>query len=175
MSVELLDTPRFHGYRVRRQIDGKTYQEYFSLKEDGRRIRGPKRATIKRKADLRDAELARRQQQAKDRASKDVEIEGKGRVRGILFRMKTEKSGTRTPVFQIGIMSTLDNKIVNTTVSINLHGLEGAWRKAVDFYIKHKKISKRSKVYRELMAAKPSDADLRRLMARQRGRAGRRR
>ncbi len=175
MSVELLDTPRFHGYRVRRQIDGKTYQEYFSLKEDGRRSRGPKRATVKRKADLRDAELARRQQQAKDRASKDVEIEGKGRVRGILFRMKTEKSGTRTPVFQIGIMSTLDNKIVNTTVSINLHGLEGAWRKAVDFYIKHKKISKRSKVYRELMAAKPSDADLRRLMARQRGRARRRR
>jgi hypothetical protein len=141
MSVELLDTPRFHGYRVRRQIDGKTYQEYFSLKADGRRIRGP----------------------------------GKGRVRGILFRMKTEKSGTRTPVFQIGIMSTLANKIVNTTVSINLHGLEGAWRKAVDFYIAHKKISKRSKVYRELLAAKPSDADLRRLMARQRGRARRRR
>ena len=36
MSVELLDTPRFHGYRVRRQINGKTYQEYFSLKQDGK-------------------------------------------------------------------------------------------------------------------------------------------
>ena len=44
MSVELLDTPRFHGYRVRRQINGKTYQEYFSLKEDGKRIRGSKRS-----------------------------------------------------------------------------------------------------------------------------------
>ena len=32
MSVELLDNPRFFGFRVRRQIDGKTYQEYFSLK-----------------------------------------------------------------------------------------------------------------------------------------------
>ena len=44
MSVELLDNPRFHGFRVRRQIDGKTYQEYFSLKESGKRLRGAKRA-----------------------------------------------------------------------------------------------------------------------------------
>ena len=34
MAVELLDTERFHGFRVRRQIAGKTYQEYFSLKDD---------------------------------------------------------------------------------------------------------------------------------------------
>ena len=32
MSVELSDNPGFFGFRVRRQIDGKTYQEYFSLK-----------------------------------------------------------------------------------------------------------------------------------------------
>ncbi len=29
--------------------DGKTYQEYFSLKEGGHRIRGAKRAAIKRR------------------------------------------------------------------------------------------------------------------------------
>jgi hypothetical protein len=55
MSVELLDTPRFHGYRVRRHINGKTYQEYFSLKEDGKRIRGSKRSAIKKQADARAA------------------------------------------------------------------------------------------------------------------------
>ena len=38
MSVELLDTTRFHGFRVRRQIAGKTFQEYFSLKKDGKRF-----------------------------------------------------------------------------------------------------------------------------------------
>ena len=47
MSVELLDNPRFHGFRVRRQIEGKTYQEYFSLKEDGKRLRGARRAAVK--------------------------------------------------------------------------------------------------------------------------------
>ena len=164
MSVELLDTPRFHGFRVRRQINGKTYQEYFSLKENGKRIRGDKRAGIKRKADARDAELAKQQQGAKDKAAREVHIDDKGRVRGILFRMKTEKSGTKTPVFQIGIMSTLENKIVNTTVSINLHGLKGAWQKAVDFYAKHKRINKRSKAYAALLKAKPSEADLKKLM-----------
>ncbi len=58
MSVELLDSPRFYGFRVRRQIAGKTYQEYFSLKENGKRVRGAKRAAAKNQADVRDAELS---------------------------------------------------------------------------------------------------------------------
>jgi hypothetical protein len=58
MSVELLDTPRFFGYRVRRQIGGKTYQEYFSLKDEGKRLRGDRRSLVKAQADARDAELA---------------------------------------------------------------------------------------------------------------------
>lgn len=164
MSVELLDTPRFHGFRVRRQIEGKTFQEYFSLKENGKRLRGPRRTSIKRAAEERDAELARMQEKARERAAREVHIDAQGRVRGILFRMKTEKSGTRTPVFQIGIHSTLENKIVNTTVSINLHGLEGAWKTAVDFYAEHKRISKRSKAYRELLAAQPSQASFKRMV-----------
>ena len=58
MSVELLDTTRFHGFRVRRQIAGKTYQEYFSLKKDGKRVRGAGRAAVKLQAEERDeAEL----------------------------------------------------------------------------------------------------------------------
>jgi hypothetical protein len=163
MSVELLDTPRFHGFRVRRQIEGKTYQEYFSLKENGKRIRGPKRDAIRKKAEVRDAELASTQRRAKDKAAKEVHVDDNGRVRGILFRMKTEKSGSKTPLFQIGIMSTLEDKIVNTTVSINLHGLEGAWKKAVDFYAKHKKISRKSKAYSDLLKAQPSESELKKL------------
>lgn len=164
MSVELLDTPRFHGYRVRRQINGKTYQEYFSLKEGGRRIRGGKRAAIKGRADARDSDLAGQQRTARDRAAREVHVDSEGRVRGILFRMKTEKSGTKTPVFQIGIMSTLQNKIVNTTVSIHLHGLGGAWTKAVAFYGAHKKINRKSKAYADLLAAKPGNAELQKLL-----------
>ncbi len=160
MSVELLDTTRFHGFRVRRQIAGKTYQEYFSLKQNGKRIRGAARATVKQVAEDRDAVLEKQQTRAKAQAAKTALFDKDGKVRGILFRMKTEKSGTRTPVFQIGIMSAKVGKIVNTTVSINLHGLKGAWQKAVDFYVDHKKISKRAQIYKKLLKAQPSKAQL---------------
>ena len=160
MSVELLDTTRFHGFRVRRQIAGKTYQEYFSLKANGKRLRGAARAKVKEAAEDRDAVLEKQQAKAKAAAAKTALFDKSGKVRGILFRMKTEKSGTRTPVFQIGIMSAKVNKIVNTTVSINLHGLKGAWQKAVDFYVDHKKISKRTQTYKQLLKAQPSKAQL---------------
>jgi hypothetical protein len=165
MSVELLDTPRFHGFRVRRQIAGKTYQEYFPLKEDGKRLRGAKRAAVKKQADARDEELALRQRAARDKAAKEVHIDGRGQVRGILCRLKAEKSGSQTPVFQIGVMSQQENKIVNTTVSINRYGTEEAWHRAVDFFALHKGISKRSRAYRDLLAAQPGAAQVRRLIA----------
>ena len=57
MSVELLDSPRFYGYRVRRQIGGKAYQEYLSLIKGGKRLKGKHRILIKNQAEQRDAEL----------------------------------------------------------------------------------------------------------------------
>ena len=57
-------------------------------------------------------------------------------------------------------MSSKLNKIVNTTVSINLHGLKGAWLKAVDFYVSHKKISKNTTLYRRLIRSQPTIAQL---------------
>ena len=130
------------------------------MKENGKRVRGAARAAVKVTAEDRDAVLAKLQAKAKAEAAKTALFDKNGKVRGILFRMKTEKSGTRTPVFQIGIMSAKAGKIVNTTVSINLHGLQGAWAKAVDFYIDHKKISKRSKIYARLVEAQPTKAQL---------------
>ncbi len=165
MSVELLDSPRFFGYRVRRQILGRTYQEYFSLKADGKRLRGERRAEVKAAAEARDEALSRQQRREQDRRAKEIHIDGDGQVRGILCRLKAEKSGNRTPVFQIGVMSLLENRIVNTTVSINKFGVEEAWRRAVDFYAAHKKISKRSSAYRSLLAAQPTPARLERLLA----------
>ena len=164
MSVELLDNPRFHGFRVRRQIDGKTFQEYFSLKENGKRLRGAKRAAVKEVAEKRDAELAAMQQKSKDKADKEISVDGSGQVKGILCREKKEKSGTMTPVFQVGIMSRVTGKIVNTTVSINKHGIPGAWERAVDFYCKHKNISKRSNVYKNLIARCPKKAQVTRFL-----------
>jgi hypothetical protein len=160
MSVELLDNPRFHGFRVRRQIDGRTYQEYFSLKENSKRIRGAKRTAIKEQAEARDAELAQLQQKIKDKADREINLDENGQVKGILCRLKKEKSGTMTPVFQVGIMSRVTGKIVNTTVSLNKHGIPAAWEKAVEFYCHHKGISKRTKVFKDLIARCPKKAQV---------------
>jgi hypothetical protein len=164
MSVELLDNPRFHGFRVRRQVEGKTYQEYFSLKENGKRLRGARRAAVKEQAEKRDAELSRQQAKAKEKADKQIQLDETGQVKGILCRLKREKSGTMTPVFQVGIMSRETGKIVNTTVSINKHGIESAWAAAVDFYCRHKQINKRSKIYKELIGMCPKKARVTRLL-----------
>lgn len=163
MSVELLDSERFHGFRVRRQIAGKTYQEYFPLKENGKRLRGASRAAVRRRADARDAVLNGLQHAHAEKARKQVHVINKGRVRGILCRLKAEKSGTQTPVFQIGVMSQITDKIVNTTVSINKYGTVAAWRKAVDFFARHKQLNKRSRAYKDLLAAEPSPAQVRRM------------
>ncbi len=164
MSVELLDNPRFFGFRVRRQIEGKTYQEYFSLKANGKRLRGANRAAVKDVAEKRDTELAVLQRRSKDKADKEIQFDDSGQVKGILCRLKKEKSGTMTPVFQVGIMSRVSNKIVNTTVSLNKHGIPGAWEKAVDFYCQHKQISKRTKIYKDLQGMCPTKAQVKKYL-----------
>lgn len=164
MSVELLDNPRFHGFRVRRQIDGKTYQEYFSLKANGKRLRGARRAAVKAVAEARDAELEQIQQKNREKADREIQLDESGQVKGILCRLKREKSGSMTPVFQVGIMSRETGKIVNTTVSINKHGIEGAWAKAVDFYCRHKQVNKRAKLYKDLLAMCPTKARVTKLL-----------
>lgn len=160
MSVELLDTSRFYGYRVRRQVDGRPFQEYFSLMRNGRRLRGEARSAVQAKAQARDAMLARRQQAHRRRLARSVHIAGRGRVRGILCRLKAEKSGNMTPVFQVGIMSLRERRVVSTTVSINRHGLTEAWRRAVEFYAYHKQIDRRSAAFRSLLGARPRQAQI---------------
>jgi hypothetical protein len=149
---------------VRRQIDGRTFQEYFSLKKDGKRIRGPERAALKVQAEERDQELKALQQKSREGLARRRAVDEKGRVRGVLFRLKQEKSGTQTPVFQVGIHSFVEQRIVNTTVSISRHGLTGAWRRAIDFYALHKKIGPRSKAYKSLLDACPREGALKKLL-----------
>ena len=162
MSVELLDNPRFYGFRVRRQIDGRTYQEYFSLKENSKRMRGAKKAEVKTLADARDAELKVLQQKNRDKKDREITLDETGQIKGILCRMKREKSGTLTPVFQVGVMSRVRMKIVNTTVSIPKHGRVQAWQRAVDFYCEHKNLGKRTKTYKELITRCPKPAQIKR-------------
>ena len=155
MSVKLLDNAAFYGYRVRRTVNGKLFQEYFSLKQGGKRM-GPKLSKqVEAEAKARDAALAGDQQKAKKQLKADRCFNDDGTVKGISYLLKTEKSGTVTPIFQIGIASELENKIVCTSFSLNAHGKQQAWKKAIDAYAKHKLISKNSKLYKKLSKAVP--------------------
>lgn len=159
MSVKLLDNEAFYGYRVRRTVSGKLYQEYFSLKRDGQRLLGRQRKLVEQQALRRDQELAELQGRARQRLKADRCFNSDGSVRGISYLLKTEKSGTVTPIFQIGIASELENKVVCTSFSLNAHGKEEAWRKAVDAYAKHKVIRRNTKLYRQLLASIPVASD----------------
>lgn len=155
MSVKLLDNEAFYGYRVRRTVNGKLYQEYFSLKKEGKRI-GPRlRKQVELSAQGRDEALAAEQTRIKKQMKGTRCFNNDGTVKGISYLLKTEKSGTVTPIFQIGIASELEEKIVCTSFSLNAHGKEQAWRRAVDAYAKHKVIGKNSKLYKKLITAIP--------------------
>ena len=155
MSVKLLDNQAFYGYRVRRTVDGKLFQEYYSLKENGKRLQGAKRKAIENQAIARDQELEIAQQKARE-ANKDERcFNPDGSVKGISYLLKTEKSGNLTPIFQVGIASELQRKTVCTSFSLNAHGSDGAWEKAVDAYARHKSIKRNSKLYKRLKVAMP--------------------
>ena len=53
MSVKLIDNQAFYGFRVRRTVNGKLYQEYMSLKKAGKRL-GPRQTrSVERLAEAR--------------------------------------------------------------------------------------------------------------------------
>ena len=165
MSVKLIDNDAFYGYRVRRTVDGKLYQEYFSLKARNaktgktKRMLGKDKKAVEKVAIARDEELKALQTKAKEKNKAQRCFREDGTVKGISFLQKKEKSGNVTPIFQVGIASDVDNKIVCTSFSVNSHGLKGAWQKAVESYTHHKNISKNSKLFKQIMASMP-DVDV---------------
>ena len=155
MSIKLLDNEAFYGYRVRRTVNGKLYQEYFSLKKDGRRM-GPKlKKQVERKAIARDEELMREQVRIKKQLKAQRCFNIDGSVKGISHIYKVEKSGMITPIFQVGIASEIEKKIFCTSFSINAHGKKNAWIRAVNVYAKHKRINKNTKLYKRLVNSLP--------------------
>lgn len=155
MSVKLIDNEAFYGFRVRRTVNGRLYQEYFSLKKDGKRM-GPRQLkAVEKQALARDVELQQEQEKAKQRLKAERCFNSDGTVKGISYLLKREKSGNLTPIFQIGIASDIEQKIVCTSYSLNAHGKRGAWQMAVETYAKHKSIRKNTKLYQKLVSAMP--------------------
>lgn len=163
MSVKLIDNDAFYGYRARRTVNGTLYQEYFSLRADrGKRLglRSAAGKQILKDAQARDAELLLLQQKDRRKRRSGLCFQKDGSVRGISYVVKGEKYGRSTPIFQTGVSSSREGRVVGTSYSLNAHGKEGAWRKAVESYAYHKDISKRSTLYKQLLDA--MDATIRR-------------
>jgi hypothetical protein len=158
LSVKLIDNEAFYGFRVRRTINGKVFQEYFSLKQSGVRLQARSRKQVEQQASQRDHELALLQMRSREQSKNERCFNEDGSVRGVSYLRKTEKSGAVTPIFQVGIASELEDKIVCTSFSLNAHGKDEAWRKAIDAYAKHKIIGKNSKLYKQLLAAIPQES-----------------
>tara|TARA_R110001592_G_scaffold50697_2_gene156669 strand:+ start:6451 stop:6927 length:477 start_codon:yes stop_codon:yes gene_type:complete len=156
VSVKLLDNKAFYGYRVRRTVAGKLYQEYFSLKTGGSRLEGKKKKDIEKEALARDVVLEAQQNRYLDETKEDRCFKSDGTVRGISYLLKTEKSGNLTPIFQVGVASKVENKTVCTSFSLNAHGSDDAWNRAVEAYAKHKTIRKNTKLYQRLLKAMPN-------------------
>lgn len=155
VSIKLLDNEAFYGYRVRRTVNGKLYQEYFSLKKDGKRMVPKLRKQVEMLAIARDEALSEEQIKVKKKLKAYRCFNDDGSVKGISYLCKTEKSGTVTPIFQVGIASELENKIFCTSFSIRAHGKEEAWLQAVNAYAKHKLINRKTKLYKKLVGSSP--------------------
>lgn len=154
MSVKLLDNSAFYGYRVRRTVQGKVFQEYFSLKANGERVNSTRRAQILADANARDEELKQLQKNVKASLKSTKAFKTDGSIRGISYLLKNEKSGNVTPIFQLGISSEVTKKIVCTSVSISAYGEDLAWNRVVDLYCDHKRLEKSGTLYQKLLAAK---------------------
>jgi len=157
MSATLLDNSSFYGYRTIRRINGKVYQTYYSLISKGKRLSTRTNAAkeLKRKAEEYDEELRLRQIADKKQRKSELCFHKDGRVKGINYTIRTEKSGSMSPIFQLGINSALIGKPIMTSAAISAHGKKGAWLIMVDLFCKHKQIKKTSALYRKLLAAMP--------------------
>ncbi len=72
MSVKLIDNEAFYGFRVRRTVNGRLYQEYMSLKKGGKRL-GPRQTrSVERLAEARDEELRQEQQKSRQRRKPEL-------------------------------------------------------------------------------------------------------
>lgn len=153
MSVKLIDSYDYYGFRVRRSIRGKNYQEYFSLKEDGQRFSHSQKLRVERLAIKRDLELKFLQDVAKKMHKANDCFRVDGSVKGICLINRYSRKGTEMKVFAIGIQSDLTGKLFLTDCNIRKHGVNGAWGIVINAYCKHKEISNKSKLYKKLIAA----------------------
>lgn len=113
-------------FRVFRAWGGTEYQEYVRIK------RSRKAAYAKAKAI--DEKLAQRQKAyyTAQAYTKEYHMRSDGRIRGVRRITVKRKGRSPTEVFELRINIPWEDEIRRTTISIDVHGVEKAFKMAVD-------------------------------------------
>lgn len=155
MGVTFVDNGGYHGWRVTKKIQpGQEIQKYFSVKR-------PENFRTKKEYNLlkdKQYKAALAEETKLEKARKKFEktlppdyLRSDGSVQGIIFKYETQKA-SESPIFQVSCASKVrGGRIFRTSFSLKKHGIEDAWKKAVVELCKHKKISIKSGVYRDIL------------------------
>lgn len=156
MSVKFIDNNAFYGFRTRRTVASVLYQEYFPLTVNGKRLglRTKSGKIARADAERRDAELIEMKLKHAIATKGSRCFHKDGSLKGISLLYKKERSGNVSPIYQIGIQSEIENKVICSSISINAHGEKGAWVKIVKAFCHHKNIKKNSVLYKKIMKAR---------------------
>jgi hypothetical protein len=145
-------------------VGDETVQRYFSLIKKGKRVEaGWEMERVYREAQAYDRQLERQQNEVARQRKKELNHTSRIRsatgVRGISLRYKRSRKAGRlysALSFVVSCKSLATDKPVSTSFSIAENGWEEAWKKAVHFLCKHKKMYRQ----RELLDRIPAQPDL---------------
>lgn len=162
MGVTFVDNGGYHGWRVTKKIKpGQEVQKYFSVKRPENFKR--KKDYVGHKDEQESTALKEEAKLEKERKKYEKTLppsylRSDGSVQGIIFKYEKQKASD-SPIFQVSCASKVrGGKIFRTSFSVKKHGLETAWKMAVAELAVHKKISNKSKDYKEIL--KRRDASL---------------
>ena len=146
-----------HRLRVYRKIGDTIYDEVYYLTENGKPVTKKREREIRALAKARDKELFEFQveyQQEVD-AANPIKFHSDGRIIG-LTRQQQKNKKRSIDIFKLRIRLP-DGSISWGSISIDLHGFDGAFEQALERIVEVLGINKRTKIYQQMEKAKSAD------------------
>ncbi len=143
-----------HRLRVYRKIGDVIYDEVYYLTENGKPVTKKREREIRALAKARDKELLAMQKeyQQEMEAANPIKFHSDGRIVG-LTRQQQRNKGRVVDIFKLRIRLP-DGSISWGSISIDLHGFDKAFDMALDRIVEVLGINRRTKIYRNMKAAK---------------------
>ncbi len=142
-----------HRLRVYRKVGDAIYDEVFYLTENGKAVSKKKEREIRARAQARDKELFNYQVEFQQQFAKEnpVKFHKDGRIKGLTRQHQVNDKST--DILKLRIRKP-DNYLLWGSISIDLYGFDKAYIQALDRICEALEINKRTKIYRQMKAAK---------------------